>query len=567
MDKPSKIDDYIQSHPKLSWQLFILIVTWSWHSLLATLAVLFYFIMAKWLRIAWWWVVLIGIAAACFYAFSGDETSLLSFFGQHFQENKFFWESLLAGYPKDAFVEFYANELSFVFDFALVIASLLAILDLIPENVHAKAFRDVIQGRADVPHELDEPTIKALFKNLPSYSEEGTVLGISKYSGERVVIPDQDVNQIVLAIGTTGAGKSVTLRRFFERAIKAGFPLLITDGKPDDETVDWLKYYVKKAGRTFIGFNCDQFRHYNSLATGSFTELKDKIICIKGTWSSDHYRSIAEDYLQTTLEVLLRRDKPFDLRTVAECLDHGELMLITRSIKDKELLHRVAELEHYAKQDITGLQAHLNLFIHSELGQYLLHDDTTFHLQEAIDMRAIVYFAMPILQYPGFVPVFGNLVINDLKAVISRNKKENKVFIVFDEFSAFAGDQVLNLVNMGRGKGAHSLFGTQGISDLKKFNPIFANQVLNCVNTIICHRVNDQDSAQSIADWIGTQDTFAVTAQLDLKQLGSLGTVRSTKEYIIHPDSIKQKLDIGEAFYITKVNGFKSDKVKVKYGE
>jgi len=36
-----------------------------------------------------------------------------------------------------------------------------------------------------------------------------------------------------------------------------------------------------------------------------------------------------------------------------------------------------------------------------------------------------------------------------------------RVFMIFDEFSVFAGGQVLNLVNMGRGKGVHAVFGTQ----------------------------------------------------------------------------------------------------------
>jgi hypothetical protein len=566
MDKPSRIDAYIQSHPKLSWQLFILMVIWLWHSLLAVTSLFVYFILIKQLRLKEGWVALIGMIALCCYGFTWHETGFVSFLSQHFQQNKIFWQLLLSGHVMGAFTGFCNNELSFIGNIALSMAGLLALFDLLPENIHAKALRDVIQGKSDMPHEIHEAVLKERLQQLPSHSQEGTFLGLSKYTGKEVIIPDKDVNQIILAVGTTGAGKSITLRRFFERAIRGNMPLLITDGKPSEETILWLKDYAKQTGRPFIGFNCDQFRHYNSLATGSFTELKDRIMCIKNTWSSDHYRSIAEDYLQTALAVLLRREQPFDLQTITECLDHGELMLIARSLKDKDLLQRVANLERYETNDITGLQAHLNVFINSELGKYLLHDDTAFNLMDAIKTKSIVYFALPVMQFPGFVPVFANLVINDLKAVISRNTKDDKVFIVFDEFSAFSGDQVLNLVNMGRGQGAHSLFGTQGIPDLRTVSPVFADQVLNCVNTIICHRVNDQDSAQTIADWIGTQQKFAVTAQLDLKQnVGGLGTVRSTKEYIIHPDSIKQELNIGEAFYVTKVNGFRSDKVKVKY--
>lgn len=44
------------------------------------------------------------------------------------------------------------------------------------------------------------------------------------------------------------------------------------------------------------------------------------------------------------------------------------------------------------------------------------------------------------------------------------------------------------------------------------------------------------------------------------------GSVRWNKEFIVHPDDIKQGLQAGEAFYITKVGKFWQDKVRVKFG-
>lgn len=62
--------------------------------------------------------------------------------------------------------------------------------------------------------------------------------------------------------------------------------------------------------------------------------------------------------------------------------------------------------------------------------------------------------------------MLGELVIDDLKAAIDRSSSDYKrVFMIFDEFSVFAGEQVLNLVNIGRGKGMHAVFGTQGLAD------------------------------------------------------------------------------------------------------
>lgn len=77
---------------------------------------------------------------------------------------------------------------------------------------------------------------------------------------------------------------------------------------------------------------------------------------------------------------------------------------------------------------------------------------------------------------------------------------------------------------MGRGKGVHAIFGTQGLADLNTVDKDFKNLVLNCVNTLICHRFNDQESAESIASWVGTQHAFTITAQLNTQQgSGGLG--------------------------------------------
>lgn len=126
------------------------------------------------------------------------------------------------------------------------------------------------------------------------------------------------------------------------------------------------------------------------------------------------------------------------------------------------------------------------------------------------------------------------------------------VFVIFDEFSVFVGDQVLNLVNMGRGKGLHIILGTQGLADLRRVDPEFESQLLNCVNTIICHRLNHQVSAESISKWVGTYNSYDLTTQIDLKGSVTLGSATLNKSFILHPDEIKGILKPGEAYSYSK---------------
>ncbi len=523
-----------------------------------------------------------------FYLFSGKKTNTVTWvdaFGDRFN-NRFFFMCYSHGRLFDLLHDGMVSNISFwrgmlgshwvsvfsslnlinCFVWPMVFAGLLNLIDLIRENPHGQVMELLHKGKHITLAEVSEKDIAKAMTKIREEEHDGTVLGISKYTGKCTVIPDRDINQVLLVLGTTGSGKTITLRRFYQRAIAKGYPLIIIDGKPDEDNIEWLMKLAGAHGRKFFGFNCGNYLAYDALANGGYTELKDKIISLKDEWSSDHYRSIAEDYLQATFEVLLRSGRELDLKVVVECLNYPDLVMMARAINDPRLMKRVASLERYDKSDITGLQAHLNILIHSELGKYFEKNESTFTLPDVIRENGVVYFALPALRFPSFSKVLGKLVINDLKAVVDRySGGKKRIFTVFDEFSVFAGEQVLNLVNMGRGKGVHAIFGTQGLADLERVDVMFKSQVLNCVNTLICHRLNDQESAESVANWVGTRDAFTVTAQINVKEGdAAMGSVRRNKEFIVHTDEIKQGLGTGEVFYVTKVGRFRRDKVRIK---
>jgi len=569
MSPEDKFNDYINSHPRECLSLLVIGLSLLWQSAAAILGFLVYVLFIRVINGSRWLLLAAGlvVALAAIYL-QANQSTVLEFMQHGFHSNLYFWKLLFQHQSYAAFAFLFHYEIIYILGFPLLIAGILGIIDLIVNNPHEKMMKALQKGtHQDDLVELKDKVVNNALKNLNDENYDGTVLGVSKYNGQCIVMPDRDINQVVLILGTTGAGKTITLRRFYQRAIRKGYPLIIVDGKPDDSNIEWLKNLAEQNDRPFFGFNCANKLHYDPLANGGFTELKDKIICLKDEWENDYYRSIAEDYLQTTLQVLLKSGVSLDLKKVVECLTYKNLVILTKSTQDEQLMKRVAGLSNYEMKDITGLQAHLNILIHSELGMFFEKDQSTFSLLDVIDRNGVVYFALPALRFPSFSKVLGKLVINDIKAVIDRqNNNGQPVFTVFDEFSVFAGEQVLNLVNMGRGKGVHAIFGTQGLADLDKVDVSFKNQVLNCANTLICHRLNDQESAETISNWIGTKDSFTVTAQLNPSQDdGGLGSVRLNKEFIVHPDAIKQRLQTGEAFYSAKNSKFRQDKVRIKF--
>jgi hypothetical protein len=524
-----RFNDYITTHPRESLRLLTIGIFAVWQTIPALLGILFYLILTKRFKLDWKILLPSGVMIFILSVLleQSFHLDLLAYVHEGFIANLSLWKLLGSGKSTISFGEVCV----FIFNAPFLLMGILSAIDLIADYPHHLAINALQKGinTNDITEISDHEVSLALAK-LQDEVHDGTVLGISKYTGKSVVIPDRDINQVALVLGTTGSGKTITLRRFYKRAISKGYPLIIVDGKPDESNIEWLRALAEKYGRRFIGFNCGNYLSYDPLANGGHTELKDKIISLKDEWANDYYRSIAEDYLQTTFDVLLKSGKDFDMRTVVDCLNYDDLAILVRETKDAKLMKKVCSLEHYDRKDITGLQAHLNILLHSELGAYFEKNETTFTLPQAIQQSAVVYFALPALRFPSFSKVLGKLVINDLKAVIDRNSNGNqRIFTVFDEFSVFAGEQVLNLVNMGRGKGVHAIFGTQGLADLDKVDVTFKNQVLNCVNTLICHRLNDKDSAEGVANWVGTKDVFTVTAQLNFKRAAVVNDKTSSR--------------------------------------
>ncbi len=466
--------------------------------------------------------------------------------------NRLFWNSLLAQKsPLEGVYSWYQTGVPFLSVNIFWVAGILSAVD----QLLSLRWKVKKKGRSPL-----------------SETVQGVLLGTSLSTGKNIVIPDFVLNQGVMILGTTGGGKSITLRRFYERAMFGKEALIIVDGKPTESTVQWIKERAALAERPFYGFNCDENWHYDPLAEGSFTELKDKIMSLKDVWENDYYRSVAEDYLQTTCAILKFSNTPFDLETIVSLLEYSDLVLFVRQLKGnleelKVLQERVKRLSQYKRDDVKGLAAHLNLLVNSELGEFLKRKkEHTFSLKEVVQQKGVAYFGLPSLRYPYFAKMLGKLIINDIKSTIDRKDGDSRVFTIFDEFSVFAGEQVLNLVTMGRAKGVHAVLGTQGISDLKKVHSTFANQILNCVNTLICHRLNDEESAVTVSEWGGVEDVLEYTHGLnDDVDAPRTGSLRVKQKFSVTPDMIKKDLNPGEAFYLSKEKTLVVEKVHVKF--
>lgn len=393
-----------------------------------------------------------------------------------------------------------------------------------------------------------------------------TLIGTDLFRAQKVKLSNSALNQHVLVLGTTGSGKTSTVLNFVESAIQQGAPLIYIDGKGEDADGRKIINYAKNHNRTAYLFSTEtQECSYNPIASGGYTSKKDRIVELR-EWSEEHYKKIAEGFLQTVFKVMDKCGVKANLATLSVYLDFPKLKNLVRDNEDKlddpkALMNEILRHENNAK-DLSSLKAEIQNFVESELGEVFKLDNgkPVIELEKIIKQKSVVYFSLPSTEFPSLAKLLGRLIINDLKAVINKTAKTQKktpVFLIFDEFSVFAGEQVLNLINQGRSKGVHAILVTQCLSDIARGvsnnSDHFMNQVLENCNTYIIHRLNSYVEADKVSQLFGTYKKIKYTAQFDDKDRSQKGSARAVDAFNVHPNEIKN-LRTGNAFVLSKTD-------------
>lgn len=109
-----------------------------------------------------------------------------------------------------------------------------------------------------------------------------------------------------LILGATGSGKTTTLLTILCRQILRGAPVIAVDLKGSGSFQAQLQAACAQAGRPLHVWSPAGPGHWNPLAYGDASELKDKLISFE-RFSEPHYQRAAERYLQLAIQSSSRR--------------------------------------------------------------------------------------------------------------------------------------------------------------------------------------------------------------------------------------------------------------------
>ncbi len=410
-----------------------------------------------------------------------------------------------------------------------------------------------------------------------SATHRGAIVLGSDGRGRPVTLGDDELSAHGLILGASGAGKTTTLLTILTEQIRRGRPVVAIDLKGSPAFTRTLAEAAAGAGRPFQAWTLDGGAHWNPLAHGNATELKDKLI---GTerFTEPHYMRAAERYVQIVLQVLAgaHPERPPTLEEVVALMDPARLTSTLRHV-EAPLRARIQDYRAGLTPDqlsaIRGLQTRLAVVTESHTGAFLNPPAdpraAAIDLREALTGRQVVVFSLNSSRYGKLAAQIGTLVVQDLVSasgeLVERPGVEPAV-IGIDEFSALGADHVIALLERGRESGLCVLVATQELADLERAARGLKDQVVGVTAVKIVHRQEVPDSAQTVALMAGTEKVWEETRQLAGGLLGAYetgrGTRRRVEQPIVHPNEIKT-LRTGEAVLISKIRGARPRTVRI----
>ena len=397
--------------------------------------------------------------------------------------------------------------------------------------------------------------------------------------GRVVALSDRQLAAHALIVGASGAGKSTTMLSILEAQIRRGRPVIAIDMKGSPAFAAQLDGAAAAAGRGMRVFTPDGPGHWNPLAHGNATALKDKLIATE-RFSEPHYQRAAERYVQTVLTVLHARDRnppsPARLDQVVALMEPRRLAASLRDVPEpltERVLDYLSGLTGDQVSAARGLGTRLALLSESCAGPFLTPGGPP---EQAIDLRAgleggdVILFSLNASVYGKLAAQLGALAIQDLVSASGYRLADAAspappATIAIDEFSALGSDQVLALLARARESGISVLTATQEMADLQRAAPGFRDQVLGIVGVKIAHRQDVPESAEMIAKMAGTYWVWEETRH-DRGLLnpgnGPRASRRQVERFLVHPNEIKT-LPVGHAVALTKLPTSEVRRVRV----
>ena len=383
-------------------------------------------------------------------------------------------------------------------------------------------------------------------------------------------------------VGTTNAGKTESvIVPLAIQDIHSGKGLLLIDGKSERALLDKLWAYTVSAGREkdfrLVSFsNLEESHQFNPLIGGSAEEITERVFN-SFEFENPHYRSLQYEVMGQVMRIFeAAKEVPTFQKLHRAISNPRSLEKLGDKTKDDGLKTWIQYYKSLSASErdtrTSGLLAAISHFSNGKTATIFNAEANTFTIDEALEKNLIVYFQLPVLLSPFLGKATGKLVLQSLQAAVanrhrSKEKVKNFFSVFLDDFSEYLYPGFVSILNKSRSANVGVVFAHQALGDITALGDSVANTILMNSNIKVFMRGNDPESAEYFSKVIGTNATVKYTERqkhdaLAKHKSGDV-SAREVEEFVVHPNSFKRELGLGEAIMvIPHERGTKTIKIK-----
>ncbi len=362
-------------------------------------------------------------------------------------------------------------------------------------------------------------------------------LGISTQN-HWLLMDEAVLDQHILVLGTTGAGKSEALKRLVnEIFLVTNRNLYFVDGKGDERLADDIRSLAHHHGRGLapvfrLGF--DQHGAVYDAFRGGASDIYNRLCALVGVSEAEgdavYYADINRDLLQLICYAPVGPPRSFeDIR-----------VRLKRDWLEAAYQHDADELEtidqELTDRDILGLSRRIRPLAR-EFGVCIGNDGFALeHTQCAI-------FSMRTQSVGDTSRRFINFLVEDLKDFIGKRQRQPAVLVI-DEFGQFSNESITSLLSLARSSQLGIILSTQDIASLRGE----ATKKLILANTRT-KLLMASDFPEDVASLAGTAYQIEDSLQYQEGDATGLGSARVQHAFKIDMNEVA-KLTPGQAYLI-----------------
>lgn len=342
------------------------------------------------------------------------------------------------------------------------------------------------------------------------------------------VIPRKMETAHLLVLGAAGSGKSVLLNQLFYQINKRK-----SEENPEKAVVydlkgEFIEKHYTEGDYIFCPFDVRSVKwsFFNEIRTLPDFDVISKSLYVCPDEKSEYWYNCAKDVFRTGL-VYLYMTQQTSNKDIWEFFS-SSLEDIKTAFKSLPPNERGA-IKHIDKSDATAsaniisiLQERIQFF------RYLIDMDGNFSFKDFVRNKATRnLYLLNIDAYKDIFKPLMTLVIDTMiREILSlEDDLERRIFFIIDELgSLYKMDSILDLITIGRSKGAPLICANQDLGRIEEtYGKANIKTFFNNFNSLVVFRINEPETAEFLSRSIGEQELIIsnINSQLTPGELGN----------------------------------------------